>query len=56
MSVVGEKRTSRQTARQTGTANAYPALLFVSTLAEAASFYFVFTGDARPWFQRQNPE
>jgi hypothetical protein len=32
------------------------ALLFVSTLVEAASFYFVFSGDARPWFQGQNPK
>jgi hypothetical protein len=25
-------------------------LLIVSTLVEAMAFYFLFTGDARPWF------
>jgi hypothetical protein len=29
-------------------------LVFISTLVEAAAFYFIFTGDARPWFQRQD--
>ncbi|HEX4159711.1 MAG TPA: hypothetical protein VHY79_14685 [Rhizomicrobium sp.] len=28
-------------------------MALVSALAGAAAFYFVFTGDARPWFQEQ---
>jgi hypothetical protein len=31
-------------------------LLIVSTLVEAAAFWFLFTGDARPWFQPQDPK
>jgi hypothetical protein len=27
---------------------------FAGTLVEALSFYFLFTGDARPWFRAQN--
>jgi hypothetical protein len=32
------------------------ALMFVAMLVEAAAFCFLFTGDARPWFQVQSPK